>query len=101
MYKLDCLGPVHLNYTRCNIQQGRVAIECKNWKLWGYPKIYLGHSDDFEFGIQNNECITIVGKSVGGNFQGISFNIFLMESCIWDIELDTPTPNYPLKPSQI
>ena len=41
------------------------------WKLWGYAERYFGHSVDFEFSIQNNECIYIAGNYGGGDFQGI------------------------------
>ena len=61
------------------------------WKLLDYPKIYLGNIDDFEFAIQNHECIEIGGKYWRDFSQGISFDIFLMESRIWNPDFDTPT----------
>ena len=41
------------------------------WKWWGYNAIYLGHSDDLEFTIQNNECMEIAVNYGRENFQGI------------------------------
>ena len=55
-------------------------------KLRGYTKSYLGHSDDFEFVIKNNEYAEIAGNYGQETFQGISFEIFLMEYCIWNPE---------------
>ena len=43
------------------------------WKLWGYPISYLGHSNDFEFSIQNQECKEIAVNFVPGNIYVISF----------------------------
>ena len=54
----------------------------------------MGHSDDFKFSIQNNECIEIAGNFGRENFQGISFEIFSMESSLWNPESDTLTLNY-------
>ena len=42
-------------------------------KLWGYPKIYMGCSDDFKFSIQNNECIEIAGNLGWEVFQGFFY----------------------------
>ena len=51
----------------------------------------MGHSDDFEFSIQNNDGIEIKGNYGGENFQRISFEIFLMESRIWNPASDNLT----------
>ena len=51
----------------------------------------MGHSDDFEFVIKNNEYAEIAGNYGQETFQGISFEIFLMEYCIWNPDLDTLT----------
>ena len=61
------------------------------WKLWGDSKIYLGHSDDFEFVIQNDECTEILGNFGQESFQGFSFDIFSTESLIWNPKADTQT----------
>ena len=57
------------------------------WDLWGYPKIYLGHSDDFKFAIQNNECTEIAGNYGKEIFQRISFGVLSTESCIHNTNL--------------
>ena len=49
----------------------------------------MGKSDDFESEIKNQECKEKVGKYGPENIQGISFDIFLMESRIWNPESDT------------
>ena len=51
----------------------------------------MRHSDDFEFAILNNKYIEIAGNYGQKTFQGISFEIFLMKSCIWNPESDTLT----------
>ena len=51
----------------------------------------MGHSDDFEYSIQNNECIEIAGKYEWETFQEISFDIFSIKSRICNPVLDTLT----------
>ena len=60
-------------------------------KLWGYPRIYFGHSDDLESAIQNNEYIEIAVNFGQETFQRISFEIWSVESCMRNTELDILT----------
>ena len=53
----------------------------------------MGHSDDFGFAVKNIEFIEIVGNFGCENFQGISFDIFLVEYRIRNPELDILTLN--------
>ena len=46
----------------------------------------MDQSDYFEFEIQNLECEEIAGKFGQENIYGISFDIFLMESCVGNNE---------------
>ena len=61
------------------------------WKLWGYPKIYLRHSVDLKISIKNIDCIDIAGNVGRKTFQRIPFGIFLMESLLWNPNLDDLT----------
>ena len=51
----------------------------------------MGNIDDFEFEIENYECIEIAGNYWWVTFQEISFEKFSMEYRIWNPDLDTLT----------
>ena len=51
----------------------------------------MGHSGDLEFAILYKECTKIAGNFGQYNFQGIPFENFSMEYCVWNLETDTLT----------